>query len=172
MDFIPLNLDGHFSLSTAIGIFCSIGLVALLLGSAVVKTYKDRSFTLQSFSLAAVAIIAGVGSFMFVTLPPAESSMAYISLELKAYNARIPQIQEAVEDTYGLELTSNEADALNYPLKKPTEDFKVFGSFDQETQVNGAGFEKRTIYLVWTGKQFELSQSSDGESFSPLEATK
>lgn len=78
-------------------------------------------------------------------------------------------VQKELKGTYGVKLSHEEAKELEYPAEAPKDRFKVFGSFEEQKQVEGKAFESRTVYLVWSDGSLGLSESSDGKSFTPLE---
>ena len=77
-------------------------------------------------------------------------------------------VQKELKSTYGVKLSHGEAEALKYPTEAPKAEFKVYGSFDEQKQTDGKSFESRTVYLVWSDGSLGLSESTDGESFTPL----
>jgi len=165
MDYIPLDLNAdpinHF-FSVAIPfifVFLGLGFVA---GAVLILKWKNN--------FGWFLIVAGA-LCLALLLPTTISEPSPTSIA--AVNARwhqAPEIQESVQKTYGLKITRGQAQALKYPGAKPTKDFEIFGSFKDRKQVEGTQFEQRTIYLVWADGKFGLSQSSDGESFTPLKA--
>lgn len=179
MPFIPLDLESTFDpVKIMVLVFAAIGAL-LLLGMAVVSIYRTRKRPVGTrrpgYAQSALALI-GAANFIvvpifLVNLPPNPNSIGALSTQIRADRERLPEIQKQVQKAYDLELTDRQAYDLGYPYEKPPEDFAVYGSFDQKEQVDGAQFEKRTIYLVWVDGVFELSESSDGESFTPLELT-
>ena len=165
MDYIPLDLNAdpvnHFFSVVTPFIFILLGLGFV---AGVVLLLKWAS-SFGWFLIVASAICAAI--LIPTTLTDADpTSIA----ALTARRHQAPEIQREIQKTYGLEITRNQAQSLNYPNAKPSEDFKVFGSFIDRKQTEGTQFEQRTIYLVWADGKFGLSQSSDGESFTPLKA--
>lgn len=142
------------------------GIVGLIvLGYGIYSSRKSRrpgaaiGFGVLGFALFALSLYAGVAQ------PNPYSQPAY-----SARLAQVPEIQRTIEDTYGFKPTKKEVRSLGYPMVKPSEDFKVFGSFDDRKQTEGANFETRKVYLVWADGKLNLSQSTDGESFTELKS--
>jgi len=82
---------------------------------------------------------------------------------------QVESVQREIQKSYGIKLSQEEAEALKYPAEDPKTKFKVFGSFEEQKQVEGKAFVSRTVYLVWSDDSLGLSESSDGKSFTPLE---
>ena len=83
---------------------------------------------------------------------------------------RNSQVQEQIEDRYGLKLTDREIEKLNYPSAEPEEDFEVYGSAIRNVRTEGDSFERQEVSLIWNGERFELAQSEDGKNFVPLKS--
>ena len=90
--------------------------------------------------------------------------------EQDSVNLRYDKISEEVQKRYGTTFTGGQLYELQWPEEKPSEGFKVFGSFDDRKQIEGANFETRKVYLVWADGKLNLSQSTDGESFTELKS--
>lgn len=84
-----------------------------------------------------------------------------------ARSERAAAVLSGIEETYGVTVPEGQVGALDYPDVRPTEDFKVFGSFEHDAP-RADGFERETVYLIWRTDRFELAASSDGEKFSTL----
>jgi len=165
MDYIPLDLNADpvsrfISIAMPfIFVFLGLGFVA---GVALLLKWKN---SFGWFLIVAGAICAAI------LIPTALSEPAPTSIAaLTARRHQAPEIQREIQKAYGLETTRAQVQSLNYPNAKPTKSFEIFGSFKDRKQVEGTQFEQRTIYLVWADGKFGLSQSSDGESFTPLES--
>jgi len=87
------------------------------------------------------------------------------------HEAQAWEIRPQIEESYGLDLSTDEIIDLKWPESTPERDFKVFGSVVNQKQVEGAQFIERTVYLVWADGQLQLSESEDGKSFTELEPT-
>lgn len=72
-----------------------------------------------------------------------------------------------IEEAYGVTVPEGQVSDLDYPDARPSEDFKVFGSFEHDA-ARADGFERETVYLIWRTDRFELAASSDGEKFTTL----
>lgn len=116
----------------------------------------DDLIGLAAVTMGAVLIGAGLGPL--VRAAPAYSQI-YRQTEA---------VQKELKSTYGVKLSHEEAEALKYPTEAPKAKFKVYGSFDEQKQTEGKSFESRTVYLVWSDGSLGLSESTDGESFTPL----
>lgn len=180
MPFIPLDLEAQGNpLLIGLLVICGAGSLFFLILAVVYfrmakNTPKERrqSYYWQAAIGVTLAAVTPIVGLVLASIPPDPQSTLVVKMKLNADKERIPEIQREVKEAYGLKLTDRETHALDYPYEKPTEDFEVYGSFDKKDQVAGSQFEKSTVYLVWVDGAFDLSESSDGESFTPLEAAK
>ena len=76
-------------------------------------------------------------------------------------------VGKQIEETYGLELTPDELEKLNYPSNEPEKDFEVFGSFPVDERTED-GFERTEVFLIWRDGEMALAGSPDGETFTEL----
>lgn len=76
-------------------------------------------------------------------------------------------VGKQIEETYGLELTPDELEELNYPSNEPEKDFEVFGSFPVDERTED-GFERTEVFLIWRDGEMALAGSPDGETFTEL----
>lgn len=77
------------------------------------------------------------------------------------------QVGEQIEETYGLELTTDELENLDYPDTEPEKSFEVFGSFPVDERTED-GFERTEVFLIWRDGEMALAGSPDGETFKEL----
>lgn len=84
-----------------------------------------------------------------------------------ARSERAAVVAADIEDAYGVTVPDGQLSGLDYPDGRPSEDFKVFGSFEHDAP-RADGFERETVYLIWRTDRFELAASSDGEKFTTL----
>jgi len=165
MDYIPLDLSADpvnrfFSVVTPfIFILLGLGFVA-----GVVLLLKWKS-GFGWFLIVAGAICTAI----FLPTAFTEPDPTSIAAE-NARRHQAPEIQKEIQKAYGLEITRDQAQSLNYPNAKPTKSFEIFGSFEDRKQTEGADFETRKVYLVWADGKLNLSQSTDGESFTELKS--
>jgi len=166
MKYLPVDytLSGFHTVGLWIAAIGSIvGLI--ILGYSIYSSRKNRrpgaavGFGIGGLALVALSLYAGVAQ------PNPYSQPAY-----SARLAQVPEIQRIIEDTYDLKPTEKEVRSLSYPMVKPTKDFEVFGSFTERKQTEGANFDTRKVYLVWADGKLNLSQSTDGESFTELKS--
>jgi len=169
VDFIPQAANGLDYLLPLFFVLLGIGAVYYLLVIVLaIWNIKHEvgavgEFVLDSFGVAfilvpASALVFGVAFALFHTNEAAS---------IQADQRESAKVE--IDETYGIELTGDQVLTLDYPEEKPTEDFQVFGSFDQREQTDGVNFTERTVYLVWADGKFGLSQSEDGENFESLE---
>ena len=78
-------------------------------------------------------------------------------------------VKDEVKDVYGIELTTKEFKALDFPMQKPDEKFVAYGTISETTQA-GDNFERHDITLIWANGELLLASSVDGEQFTPLDA--
>ena len=131
------------------------GVIALI---AVALMLWDREFSTIPTIVAVASVVCGI--VVLTVQGPGPSLNETIE--------RDSQVQEQIEDRYGLKLTDREIERLNYPSAEPEEDFEVYGSAIRDVRTDGDGFERQVVSLIWNGERFELAQSEDGKNFVPL----
>lgn len=115
----------------------------------------------------------GVLLFMGIFILIVGSSLGVLSTD-SSYSVdersddRIEKIQDRIDDRYDIDLSEKEVAGLKYPTEEPEGDFEVFGTIDRNIQREGSAYDRQEISLVWTGEDFELAQTEDGEKFTAL----
>ena len=174
MQPIPLppivETDNGLSSASLTAFWVGIGLLVL----AVVAVLLSVKFGLGPLTeigvcLGIVALLPTFLGGMLYLGPPGANIPSYAEL-VRQEQDHDQLVQKTVEKEYGLKLTESQARVLDYPTKAPKSDFKVYGSFKDQKQTDGTdfGFESRTVYLVWSKDKLGLSESTDGESFTPI----
>jgi len=143
----------------------SLGVAMILVGVLAIFS-KPLWRLIEKHSL--LWVISGFATIILVGLALTLSVTGYRSSE--SADLYYGKIQAQAEDSYGVKLSRDQIEELDYPRVKPAENFKVFGSFDDRKQIEGANFETRKVYLVWADGKLNLSQSTDGESFTELKS--
>jgi len=138
-----------------------VAAVLLLAGILCVGAAFDGGGNLLNTVFALGAFVMS-GVFFFSTSPVEGDAE-------KKLSERNSQVQEQIEDYYGIELTEGEVKELKYPAAEPEDDFKVYGTAERNLRTEGTSFERQEVSLIWNGKDFELARSSDGEAFTSLE---
>jgi len=158
MNYIPRD-DSIPGWIWAIGITAAaltvLGMVLLSLGNS--KDAKKKKFSAIGTTFLFVGIFSLLGGEI-LTLHHWGA----------ANNERRAAVKSQIQSGYGIELSDSEVSSLYYPRSKPTDDFEVFGSVSKKVQTEGMSFSERKIYLVWANGKLGLSQSANGEDFTPL----
>lgn len=101
------------------------------------------------------------------------SVVGFISFQnsLDAYKEAVADRKAAIideaDEMYGVELSDEDFEALEFPAEKPKDDFVVYGTFS-ETEKSGDGYDRHDITLIWDGGELLLASSVDGEQFTEL----
>lgn len=167
MKYIPLDYTA--SNLYALGIWTAVigtlfGLVLVGVGIHLLRRRKNKN------SGAAIPLFIGVLLIALSLTPQVVRHNPNSGLAYAARSAQLPEIQASIEDRYGFKPTRSQVSRLDYPRAKPTKSFEIFGSFEDRKQTEGANFETRKVYLVWADGKLNLSQSTDGESFTELKS--
>lgn len=133
-----------------------LGTVAVVILGMVVMTAWYR---IVGIIICALALVGSAVGFI------------WFSNSLNAYNEaaddRKASIIDEAEDVYGVELSDEDFEALEFPTEKPKDDFVVYGTIS-ETEKSGDGFERHDITLIWSDGELLLAGSVDGEEFTEL----
>lgn len=150
MDFIePASFDFWQAV-----LYATSAMMAMTMTVLIVVFWKADSKAFRRggkatlLSIAFVFVIGAVGSVFYLD-----------SAKYDMKSERQDVFASQVEETYGLVLSKDEVEDLEYPNRYPDSGFEVYGSFSD------AG--KRT-YLIWEGGKMLLASSADGEKFAPL----
>lgn len=155
MEFIP-----SAPLNWPVMVLFNVCVLALLGGVPLLGFLKDGSKGLKrkllEVAMGVTIVAAGLGAV----------SIYFFYDDPKAV-ARYEAVTENL-DSYGLDLSQEEREALEYPRDRPDEDFAVFGSFTREGPT-AEGFSRETVYLIWKDDLLHLASSPDGEQFAVLD---
>lgn len=162
MDFIPDLI--HPLLSTyAFMVTFPLGALLTVIGTSLLFGGVDTRYERGTFVFSTLAFFFGVG--MLAT------SWVIASTGMGQGAERRDAIIQAAEDAYGIELSHDEVRELDYPDSEPETDFEVFGSIVRDAKT-ADGFDRTEVFLIWNGSELELAESTDGEKFTSLEATR
>jgi hypothetical protein len=157
MDVIPLegfNVPLGQSALALSAIFLIGTVASLVLG------IKLKSNFLQILPAFLFVVAFALGGFGFTAVNP-QSIIAWDNQE--------KGIQNEIKSNYGITLSEEELEELEYPDSKLTSDFEAFGSFEETTRGEDGNFVKRELTLIWADDEMILAQSENGEDFKPLE---
>lgn len=96
---------------------------------------------------------------------------ASLTNALDDYNEAVADRQAAIiaeaDEMYGVELSDEDFEALEFPTEEPDEDFVVYGTIS-ETEKSSDGYDRHDITLIWDDGELLLASSVDGEQFTEL----
>lgn len=138
-----------------ISIFMILVSAALAVGGLIIGLKGERAWTV---GLAVVMFIAGLLGF----------ALGMASLSGTPLYAQQVKVGDQIEKAYGLELSRDELEDLDYPTEKPDTDFEVFGSFSID-EPEDDGFLRTEVFLIWRDGEMALAGSPDGETFTELQ---
>ncbi len=150
MNFVELGPIAPFS-----WVILGVSILVLFLAGMLLLKSSDSVFaTLLSLTMTIGGAIGAGFSLESMTSVPLSDQRT--------------EVGEQIEESYGLELSSEELKELDYPAAEPEGDFEVFGSIfrDQRTE---DGFERTEIFLIWRDGEMALAGSPDGETFTELQ---
>lgn len=158
---------GSIILKIVVGLLVMTAGVLFASAAARKRKHEDKTFAVDDLiGIAAVLL----GFFLIVGgLAPVLSPALHTTPDHSQTYKQTEAVQKEIQKSYGMKLSFKEAGELEYPTEAPKTKFKVYGSFDEQKQVEGKAFKSRTVYLVWSDGSLGLSESSDGKSFTPLE---
>lgn len=159
MDFVAIEPRNWAIIGSLFVLAMALGIFFIAFPAAKLASHDSSTPRFRGVVLPIIALVVGVVSFA--------GTLAWIfQSDLAKVDVRNTAVIEQIEQTYGEELDSIRG--LHYPSEKPTEDFKVFGSYNRD-EPTAAGFERTETFLVWKGGQMILASSADGEIFDELE---
>lgn len=163
MDYIPLSYDAPApfgsTLVSVLLVLAGAGLAGfgLILLRRFRRLPEEQQLNLNFIPafMFGFALMATPFLMSFILPPEASISPVHIAAE----NARVPEVREAIRDSYGLKLSERQLGELNYPGSKPQSNFTIYGS----TEIS----KDRPVYLVWSEGKFILSQV-ESSTLTPL----
>lgn len=155
MDIIPITTTPvNFGWAILLGLL-GVGIVIL---SGALSDKKQQTSGLQAV-LGTVGILMVLFAFMtgMVGSGGHEDTKKWVS-----------DVQSAVEERYGIELTQSEVLELDFPTERPDDDFVEYGTISK-TKKSGDGYDRHHTTLIWDGDRLLLAGSVDGEEFTELD---
>ena len=68
-------------------------------------------------------------------------------------------IKSQFEETYGIKITDQEFEALQYPVRKPSEETRTYGSFAKNSTNNKGKVETSVYLLIWQNRLLQLKKA-------------
>lgn len=77
-------------------------------------------------------------------------------------------IQSSIEDRYGIELTQDQIEDLDYPAERPDSDSRAFGSTVSAEKNEDGNLLRRELFLLWDGDELQIASPGDDGKILPL----
>lgn len=127
-----------------------LGLVTAIFSAGFLGVFKMMTVI---FALGVLVFIGSLGTLSV-------NAVKYSSDRESAKNQRI----ELVENTYGLPISNETYEKLNYPDKLPEADkFSSYGTALITTDESGK-VQQLQVTLLWTGTEFQLATNETGST--------
>ena len=165
MDYIPLNYDAPVpfgsELINVLFVLAGAGLAGfgLVLLRRFRRLPKNEQLNLNFIPAFGFGFALMATPFIMSFILPPEHAISPV--RIAAEDTRVPEIREAIGDTYGLRLSGKQVEDLDYPGFKPRSDFKIYGSTNTS--------KDHPVYLVWSEGKLVLSQI-EGSTLAPLKS--
>jgi hypothetical protein len=153
MDYIPSE-GLHLGWLLGALVVVTAGVTAMVASALKIEKSSEKK-------LAGVVFIGGLLTSVLATPPMLTTAFVVSSGEQRAAAA------EQANTTYGTSLTREDMGKLEYPGKKPTQDFQVFGKIQADNPTE-TGFTRTETFLIWRDGKMLLAASQDGENFSEI----
>jgi len=167
MNYIPVrSFDFENPVVTVAGVVLlfALGLLVLFLWLFARADGRKRERTTVIFS----RLATGSGAVAALALVVASAVMGYDFLGFNRFSERSHAVQAQIEKDYDLKLSRMEFHDLSYPDFRPQEDFAVYGSIQKNLPLAQGAYRSAKLSLVWSEGKFYLSESTNGEDFTPL----
>jgi len=91
-----------------------------------------------------------------------------IAMGAPSHSTQLPPFREQVQERYGLELTPEQFNVLEYPANSPKKGLQTYGATVVEEKVEGNLYRKQKVQLISEDGKLKLAHYEEGKGFEEL----